>query len=133
MNTSARTPTDAATLLVVDDEEMVRHFMERVLLRAGYKVLVAKSGFDALELLRAKEQTVHLVLTDLIMPAMRGEELAAEIARLPSPPPILFVSASDVPPGGAAAKYLQKPFTADGLTRAVEQALSTEKADTSQP
>jgi two-component system cell cycle sensor histidine kinase/response regulator CckA len=117
-------PPDPLTLLVVDDEEVLRHFLQRVLHRAGYEVFLAASGYEALALLAAAEGTIDLVITDILMPGMRGDELASKIAQLPSAPPVLLVSASDVPPPSAStAKFLQKPFTGDDLLRAVQEVL----------
>ncbi len=60
-------------ILIVDDEAAVQRSLERLLCRAGYDVLVASSGAEALQLLA--QQQVHIVLTDFRMPIMCGNEL----------------------------------------------------------
>jgi DNA-binding response OmpR family regulator len=68
------------TILVVDDDPIVTNMIEKVLVRAGYKVIRADNGKEALRLYDPK--TVGLVLTDLVMPDMEGIELMAEFRRL---------------------------------------------------
>jgi two-component system, cell cycle sensor histidine kinase and response regulator CckA len=106
-------------LLVVDDEAVARRFMERALSEAGYRVMTANDGEQALELLRMTRRRVALVITDLVMPGMGGHAFALEVARLPSPPPVLYISAYEKPQGEMARRFLQKPFTVDELVNAV--------------
>jgi two-component system cell cycle sensor histidine kinase/response regulator CckA len=106
-------------ILVVDDEAVARRFMERTLVQEGYRVMLANDGEQALELLRMTRRRVALVITDLVMPGMGGHAFALEVARLPSPPPILYISAYEGPQGEMAKRFLQKPFTVEDLTRAV--------------
>jgi CheY-like chemotaxis protein len=112
----------AHTILVVDDEDLVRNFMSRALQKAGYLVVSASDGREALALLHAA--AVALVITDIRMPHMGGLELGDHISRLPLAPPVVYASASDNPPSGSADWYLQKPFTAAKLTRMVQDILS---------
>src|SRR5262249_12062411 len=65
---------ESRTVLVVDDQAMVRNVPRRTLERAGYRVLQAENGRAALELLKTEHQDVGLVLLDLTMPEMNGEE-----------------------------------------------------------
>jgi two-component system cell cycle sensor histidine kinase/response regulator CckA len=106
-------------ILVVDDEAVARRFMERILAQEGYRVMLANDGEQALELLRMTRRRIALVITDLVMPGMGGHAFALEVARLPSPPPILYVSAYESPQGEMAKRFLRKPFTAQELIRAV--------------
>ncbi len=111
-----------AKVLVVDDEAMVRVLLQRMLEEAGYDVLAAANGADALAIVGMF--AVDLVITDLRMPVMTGEELGAHIAQLPNPPHVVYASASNVPPEGVDhAHYLQKPFNTDDLRRKVEALL----------
>ncbi len=107
---------------MVDDEELVRNYMKRVLLAAGYRVIGASNGLEAMALLKA--DSVDLVITDIRMPEMGGLELGAQISRLPGAPAVVYASASDHPPPGAAGFYLQKPFSTTELTRMVRETLS---------
>jgi two-component system cell cycle sensor histidine kinase/response regulator CckA len=102
------------TVLVVDDEEALRRYMCRVMEGAGYHVLAAEDGLKALSLFHGSKHPVQLVITDVRMPKMTGPELAARIASVPSPPPVLFVSGghaeADLP-----GPVLSKPFLPHGL------------------
>jgi CheY-like chemotaxis protein len=134
MNAPPKTPPEGPTILAVDDEELVRHFMQRTLRGAGYQVVLASNGFEALALLRVGEAAIDLVITDLRMPGMRGEELGVKIGQLPSPPPVLYVSASnEPPPGDPEVQFLEKPFAPADLIRVVKQILSTRKTNTGTP
>jgi CheY-like chemotaxis protein len=84
------------TVLVVDDEEPLRHYMGRVLADDGYRVLVAGNGLEALALLEKCAPGIHLVVTDVSMPMMTGPEMAAHIATQPEPPPVLLCPAVTV-------------------------------------
>lgn len=106
-------------ILVVDDEAIARRFMERALAQQGYRVMLANDGEQALELLRMTRRKVALIVTDLVMPGMGGHAFALEVARLPSPPPMLYVSAYEKPQGEMAKRFLQKPFSVDELVNAV--------------
>ncbi|HEY9014758.1 MAG TPA: response regulator [Gemmatimonadales bacterium] len=106
-------------ILVVDDEAIARRFMERALTAEGYRVMQANDGEQALELLRMTRRKIALVVTDLVMPGMGGHAFALEVAQLPSPPAVLYVSAYDPPQGEMAKRFLQKPFTVEELLDAV--------------
>ena len=107
------------TVLVVDDEAIARRFIERALVQEGYRVILANDGEQALDLLRTTRRKIALVITDLVMPGMGGHAFALEVGRLPSPPPVLYISAYESPQGEMARRFLQKPFTVEELTAAV--------------
>ena len=113
----------AAMVLVVDDEATARSFIERALTQEGYQVLLANDGETALEVLRAMERKVALVITDLVMPGMGGHAFALEVTKLPSPPPVLYISAYEKPEGEMGKRFLQKPFSIADLTQTVAQLL----------
>lgn len=106
-------------ILVVDDEAIARRFMERALAQEGFRVMLANDGEQALDILRATRRKVALVITDLVMPGMGGHAFALEVGRLPSPPPVLYISAYESPQGEMAKRFLQKPFTVEDLIAAV--------------
>ena len=106
-------------ILVVDDEAIARRFIERALVQEGYRVMLANDGEQALDILRTTRRNVALVVTDLVMPGMGGHAFALEVGRLPSPPPVLYISAYESPRGETAKRFLQKPFTVEELTAAV--------------
>ena len=111
-------------VLVVDDEAVARRFMERALSHAGYSVMLANDGEQALELMRTTRRHIALVVTDLVMPGMGGHAFALEVSRLPSPPPVLYISAYEKPQGEMAKRFLQKPFTSEQLVTAVRSLIS---------
>src|SRR6476620_11563646 len=111
------------TILVVDDEAIARRFLERALTQAGYDVMLANDGEEALELLRSSKRKVALVITDLVMPGMGGHAFALEVKKLPAPPPVLYMSAYEKPQGEMAKRFLQKPFSIADLTQAVARLL----------
>lgn len=103
-------------ILIVDDEAAVQRSLERLLCRAGYEVLVASSGAEALQLLA--HQQVHIVLTDFRMPLMCGNELLKAVKkRYPQIVGLIlsgyadFNAVVDTLNSGIAFKFLQKPWT----------------------
>ena len=109
-----------ATILLVEDEDAVRELMSRTLTRAQYRVLPAASPAQARDLFERHAEEIGLVVTDVVMPEMRGTVLAELFqARRPGLP-VLFVSgyAESIPsstgPGGAVS-FLAKPFPASKL------------------
>lgn len=110
-------------VLVVDDEAVARNFIERALKQNGYQVVLAPDGETALEVLRSMDRKVSLVITDLVMPGMGGHAFALEVGKLPSPPPVLYISAYEKPQGEMTRRFLQKPFTIGDLIQAVERLL----------
>jgi DNA-binding NtrC family response regulator len=117
MGAAAR-PLSERVVLVVDDENLVRHLTACILADAGFRVLEAHCGEEAVALLSTLDGMVDLVVSDISMPGISGEVLAAAIAER-WPRPVLLMSGQ----GGPAAEYtgvfLPKPFTADGLLDAV--------------
>ncbi len=127
------TPPTRETLLVVDDEEMVRRLAARILLGEGYHVVEAAGGQEAIRVLQRAFQRIDLVVTDVAMPGIGGRQLGETIFRCWPAVRLLFMSGF---PGhrmveeGAldpASPFLQKPFTRDQLTRKVKQVLAMPK------
>jgi DNA-binding NtrC family response regulator len=112
----------AATILVVDDEEVVRFVVRDMLEPEGYTVLDTEDPQDALRL--AREQTVHLLLTDVVMPGMRGDELAERVSEESPATRILLMSAhTSAAPADGARPFIGKPFTIQRLSDTVRQVL----------
>jgi two-component system cell cycle sensor histidine kinase/response regulator CckA len=122
----------AATILVVDDEAIARTFMQRALTQDGFEVILASDGEEALETLRTSRRKIDLIVTDLVMPGMGGHAFAVEVGQLPSPPPMLYISAYEKPQGEMAKRFLQKPFSISELTQAVRQLLPAEAGSKTQ-
>ena len=110
-----------ATVLLVDDEDLMLTMGQTVLSAYGYRVLTANSGQAALEILSRGER-VDLVVTDLVMPAMSGRELVEHIQRLTPGMRILCTSGyAHAAATGSADEFLQKPFNSQALLLKVRQ------------
>ena len=122
------------TILLVEDEFTVRKFLLSVLEQAGYRVLEAEDGKRARELSDATEETIHLLLTDVMMANMGGRELASQLAGHRPDMKILFMSgyAEDVDPkswgGREGVEFLQKPFSPGTLAERVRTVLNSSRA-----
>jgi PAS domain S-box-containing protein len=111
----------AATVLLVEDEPMVRELVRRLLERAGYTVLDAADGAEAIDVSRAHAATIELLVTDVIMPRMGGRALASHLLAERPELRVLFISGypddawdlQDV--AGRGLEFLQKPFTPQEL------------------
>jgi two-component system, cell cycle sensor histidine kinase and response regulator CckA len=122
-------PGGTETILVVEDEDVVRNLTRTVLQRYGYVVLEATDGVEALGLCERHAGTIDLLLTDVVMPHMNGRELAQHVTRLRPGIRVLYVSgytgfiddARTLLESGAA--FLQKPFAPDVLARQVREML----------
>src|SRR5205807_2501990 len=85
-------PKGVETILLAEDEEIVRKLAHEVLQMSGYHVLVAANGGAALLICERHEGPIHLLLTDIVMPELSGQELAARLARLRPEMRVLFMS-----------------------------------------
>ena len=118
---------EEGTILVAEDDEVVREVICRLLVMSGFDVLEAPDGEEALELIENLSGDLDLVLTDLNMPKVGGRELAERLARLRPGTPVLFMSGNPLTsesmdrtlPSGTA--FIPKPFSADTLTRKVHE------------
>ncbi|MDP6454547.1 MAG: response regulator, partial [SAR202 cluster bacterium] len=117
-----RSRTIPVTLLVVDDEPLVREFVTDALSMYGYEVLPAKHGEEALSVLEADTASkIALVLTDMTMPIMNGVELAEKIREIPDGPGVLFMTGYLDDQGAINSlvskqeSLLEKPFTPQQL------------------
>jgi two-component system, cell cycle sensor histidine kinase and response regulator CckA len=114
------------TILVVDDEPLVRRAICRALGLRGYEVVEAGSGEEALETVAARRGEISLLLTDVVMPGMRGPDLIREFRRRCEGRPALLMSGYPEAIEGEAplaGGYLEKPIDPDALGRAVRAAL----------
>jgi len=114
-------------ILVVDDEEMVRSLARTILETHGYEVMEAKDGKDALRVLGGAPLLPSIVLLDLAMPVMGGDELVPVLAR--EYPGLKIIICSGFPeeearqgfPSESVAGFLQKPYTVTGLAEKIRQ------------
>ena len=119
-------PEPRETILVVDDAEPIRKMVCSMLLGSGYDVKEAADGVEALGLLEREWESVHLVLTDVVMPEMSGAELARHLSRVCPRMPIIFMSGYTEDPVVRSvdrSAFLPKPFTASALVDKVRQTL----------
>jgi PAS domain S-box-containing protein len=118
------------TVLLVEDEEVVRKFIRTVLQKSGYTVLEARTGDDALRLCGEYAGPIDLLVSDVVMPGMSGGQLAEKLVPAYSEMRILFISGySDkgIPCQkglGKRVDFLQKPFTREMLIRKIEEVLT---------
>jgi PAS domain S-box-containing protein len=122
------------TILVVDDEEIVRSMAKRVLERHGYTVLLAEDGKTGVKMLGDRKNEILIVLLDMTMPVMSGEE-AFRHMRMISPRVRVILSSgyNEVEAirrftNKGLAGFIQKPYTAGELALKVKTALSAERA-----
>jgi two-component system, cell cycle sensor histidine kinase and response regulator CckA len=121
--------SEGPVVLVVDDEEIVRRLAARMLVTLGYRVLEARSGQEAVRLLRRGAHRIDAVVTDVAMPGIGGRELGETILRCWPQIRVLYMS------GFAAHRmlsegsidptvpFIQKPFTSEQLGRRVRELL----------
>ena len=118
-----------ATILLVEDQEMVREMTRAVLDQEGYRVLVATDGREAVRVSQDFAAAIDLVITDMVMPGLSGRETAEQLRATRPGTRVIFVSGytADVlgePDAlGPGTRFLQKPFRPDQLTAAVRDAL----------
>ncbi|HEX8295329.1 MAG TPA: ATP-binding protein [Chthoniobacteraceae bacterium] len=117
------------TILVVEDEEIVRELVCTVLADQGYHVLCAENGPEALRLSRAHSGPIDLLLSDVVMPRMNGPEVARTLTTEHPKTRVLFVSGysdNDISDRGIIApgiRFLEKPFTPEALCRKIREVL----------
>jgi len=122
-------PSGSETILLVEDEPMVRAMVRTVLAECGYTVLEAMQGDDALRLAEEHEGPIHLLLTDVVMPRMSGRELAERLTAQRPDTQVLFMSGytdDAVMRHGvedAEMELLQKPFTHLALAQRIRRLL----------
>jgi two-component system cell cycle sensor histidine kinase/response regulator CckA len=122
-------PASGRTILLVEDDDMVRRLAGRSLRGAGYQVFEAADGNEALEVFAGSADAFDLVLTDMVMPRRGGLELARELRTIRPDVPLIFMSGypnpredqdMDMPPG---EELIQKPFSPAALRARVAEVL----------
>jgi PAS domain S-box-containing protein len=128
-------PRGTETVLVVEDEDIVRELVREVLEVEGYSVVSARRGKDALKLCVEHPEAISLLVTDVVMPEMSGRELAERLTEIRPEVRVLFISGytddSVIRHGvlEAGTAFLQKPFTPNELARKVRGVLDAEVAE----
>jgi PAS domain S-box-containing protein len=128
-SSDAAPPVGGATILLVEDQDAVRSLCSAVLRNSGYRVLEAENGEHALQLLATESDQIDLILTDVVMPGLSGNELAARANRQHAALPVLYMTGyadrefAPDSPGTPAAQLLRKPFTPSELLNRVRESL----------
>jgi signal transduction histidine kinase len=120
-----------ATVLIAEDEEGVRELASEFVSSAGYTVLTAKDGMEALAIAERSDTQIHLLITDVVMPKMRGPELAKRLKALHPDLRIVYMSGyleynSSNGQFLEEGFFLQKPFSRNTLVSKADEALSHE-------
>jgi two-component system, cell cycle sensor histidine kinase and response regulator CckA len=127
----AKITAGGETILVVEDEPALRRLAERVLKSVGYTVLTARSSEEALLLLEANDTSLHLLLTDVVLPGINGFDLATRATERRPEIKVLFMSgyADDAMLRHGmiekGAHFISKPYTAAALTSKIREVLET--------
>ena len=128
-DSESETPRGSERILLVEDDKLVRTLVKRVLTEAGYEVTAVYHGRHALGVLQRPEEQIDLLLTDVIMPEMGGEELVNHALRARPDLKVLYMSGyteraavfhGHLDPGKA---FLQKPLTPESLLHKVREVL----------
>jgi PAS domain S-box-containing protein len=126
---SQAAPAGSETILLVEDQDAVRRMAQELLRRQGYEVLAAANAEEALAIVESRSETIHLVLSDVVMPGTNGRELAIRLREMCPELRVLFMSGYS---NGAIqgrglldedVMLVEKPFSAAELGRAVRRAL----------
>jgi two-component system cell cycle sensor histidine kinase/response regulator CckA len=123
--------TETQTILLVDDEHAIRTLAEVYLQSAGYTVLTASDGAEALSVFHQHQDRIALLLSDVVMPQLDGPRLADAVLAMRPGLPVLFISGS-TPDADRGWGCILKPFTSGELIIRVRQALSTPRAAAAQ-
>lgn len=127
---------EGEVILLVEDDNAVRHLTSRMLRDRGYRVLEAADGLEAIRVCERRGSPVNLIITDVVMPHMNGKELAANLKRLWPKVPVLYLSGytNDMifrrNSGEDNVELLTKPFTAEGLLNKVRELIDAKTVKT---
>ena len=138
-NPTAATPTSSAapgggdeTILLADDEAIIRNLGRTILQRYGYHVLLAEDGQDALDLYRRRPGEIDLVILDLTMPRLSGQDTLRQLRQLDPHVRVLFSSGYSAeqltgPDREGVLGFVNKPYRPQGLAQTVRTALDQAK------
>ena len=133
MSDMSETTSIAGTVLLVEDEEMVRNITTRMLTRLGFTVLAAPDGAEAVAVFRQHQDEIRCVLCDLTMPGLDGWETLAALRHLAPDLAVILTSGYDEAQVMAGdhrqwpQAFLSKPYQLQGLSEALQRALVNQR------
>ena len=129
-NDIGQNPDGAGTILLVEDEDMVRELICKILETHGYKVIEARSGAEALSICSGTTSKIDLLITDVVMPQISGRQLVEKLADSYPDLKVLYISGyndDEILRQGItdlSTNFIQKPFSSDALTQKVGEILN---------
>ena len=117
------------TILIVDDEEAIVEITREILETFDYEVITARSGSEAIEIFRARKGEIDLIILDMFMPGMKGDEIVEILAEIDPGVRVIFASglrleSKSIPvASGMRWLFLQKPFRFDQLDQTIRALL----------
>ena len=120
-------------ILLAEDDESMRHFLELALTKAGYHITSCENGLDALNILQEKGQEIDMLLADIVMPGMDGIELSQKASVINPALKVMFITGfaavamgqkHSENQGTGQARILSKPFHLNDLVKQVEELLA---------
>ena len=129
--TTTEVPTGTETVLLAEDEQDVREIAKQFLESGGYQVIEAKDGNDAMQIAGQYPRDIHLLVTDMVMPGMTGQDLAVRLQHARPGLCVVFMSgysehaATELANADPSVRLLSKPFSRAAILRAARQVLST--------
>jgi len=125
---------DGETILIVEDDENVRGITSSMLRRKGYNVLEAKNGGEAILLCEIHKNNIDLLLTDYVLPIVKGDEIARRLSKMIPNLPVVFMTAdpefeaAGFGNSGSKAAVVKKPFEIQELSTAIQKTLHNEES-----
>ena len=121
-------PHGSETILIAEDADLIRQLTREILEVRGYNVIVAADGEEALQICKTYVGTIHLTLSDVVMPGMNGRELAEQVVRLRPDMKVLLMSgyADEITKSGflhPGFHFIEKPFTSNSLAMKIREVL----------
>jgi CheY-like chemotaxis protein len=120
----------AETILVVEDDDSVRRMTREFLKIKGYTVIEARSAANAIQIMEERNQEIDLVLTDVLMPGMKGRELVGRLMEIRSNLKVLYMSAYtedaaiNIGVLNPGTEFIEKPFGPDDLANKIREVLT---------